>query len=81
MLKEALVDYARWMGYDHPERGDAWLQRLTMPFNLAGLPASSVPWGRSTTGVPIGLQLIGRRGADWQVLAAAARLQAVRTTR
>lgn len=50
---------------------------LTMPFNLAGLPAISVPYGRSATGVPIGLQLVGRRGADWQVLAAAARLEAV----
>lgn len=51
---------------------------LTMPFNLAGLPAISVPFGLSAEGVPIGLQIVGRRGADWQVLAAAARLEAVR---
>ena len=49
--------------------------QLTMPFNLAGLPAISIPWARTRDGVPIGLQLAGRRGADWQVLAAAQRLQ------
>jgi aspartyl-tRNA(Asn)/glutamyl-tRNA(Gln) amidotransferase subunit A len=54
---------------------------LTMPFNLAGLPAISVPFGHSAGGVPIGLQIVGRRGADWQVLAAAARLEAVRPSR
>jgi aspartyl-tRNA(Asn)/glutamyl-tRNA(Gln) amidotransferase subunit A len=49
---------------------------LTMPFNLTGLPAISIPWCESANGLPIGLQVIGRRGADCQVLAAAARLEA-----
>jgi aspartyl-tRNA(Asn)/glutamyl-tRNA(Gln) amidotransferase subunit A len=49
---------------------------FTMPFNLTGLPAISIPWGASTTGAPIGLQLVGRRGHDWDVLAAAERLEA-----
>ena len=31
--------------------------QLTMPFNLAGLPAISVPWCRSRDGVPISLQV------------------------
>ncbi len=55
--------------------------QLTMPFNLTGLPAISVPWRPSPEGLrglPIGLQIIGRRGADWQVLAAARRLEAIR---
>lgn len=52
--------------------------QLTMPFNLTGLPAISVPWRPTAEGLPIGLQIIGRRGADWQVLAAARRLEAVR---
>jgi Asp-tRNA(Asn)/Glu-tRNA(Gln) amidotransferase A subunit family amidase len=52
--------------------------QLTMPFNLAGLPAITIPWSTSKDGAPIGLQLIGRRGADWQVLAAGQRLEALR---
>ncbi len=52
--------------------------QLTMPFNLTGLPAISVPWRNSPEGLPIGLQIIGKRGADWLVLAAARRLEAVR---
>lgn len=32
----------------------------TMPFNLSGQPALSVPCGFSTSGLPIGLQLVGR---------------------
>jgi len=50
--------------------------QLTMPFNLSGLPAVSVPWRMSREGVPISLQVVARRGHDWQALAAAQRLQA-----
>ena len=48
---------------------------FTQPFNLAGLPAISLPWTRSKDGVPIGVQLVGRRGDDWRVLAVAERLE------
>jgi len=53
--------------------------QMTMPFNLTGLPAISVPWRLTSEGLPIGLQIIGRRGADWLVLAAARRLEHLRT--
>jgi aspartyl-tRNA(Asn)/glutamyl-tRNA(Gln) amidotransferase subunit A len=49
--------------------------QLTMPFNLAGLPAISIPWSSSAEGVPICLQVVGRRGADWRTLAVARRLE------
>jgi Asp-tRNA(Asn)/Glu-tRNA(Gln) amidotransferase A subunit family amidase len=49
---------------------------LTLPFNLSGLPAISIPWTMSRDGVPISLQLVGRRGHDWRVLSIAQRLEA-----
>ncbi|WP_341250980.1 amidase [Euzebya pacifica] len=47
----------------------------TFPANLCGLPAASVPVGQTLDGRPIGLQLIGRRGADATVLSACAALE------
>lgn len=49
--------------------------QLTLPFNLTGLPALSLPWSRTADGVPVCLQVVGRYGADWLVLAVAQRLQ------
>ena len=49
---------------------------LTQPFNLAGLPAISLPWSMSRERVPISMQVIGRRGHDWRVLSIAERLEA-----
>jgi aspartyl-tRNA(Asn)/glutamyl-tRNA(Gln) amidotransferase subunit A len=40
----------------------------TMPANLTGLPAISVPCGFAESGLPIGLQLIGRPFAEQTVL-------------
>ncbi|TPX28797.1 amidase family protein, partial [Cylindrospermopsis raciborskii] len=33
---------------------------MTIPVNLAGLPAISVPCGFDSKGLPIGMQLIGK---------------------
>ncbi len=49
----------------------AALTRLTGPFNFSGLPAVSIPCGRDVNGAPVGLQIVGRAGADATVLAAA----------
>jgi aspartyl-tRNA(Asn)/glutamyl-tRNA(Gln) amidotransferase subunit A len=38
----------------------AALLRLTFPFNMTGQPALSLPCGFSSTGLPIGLQLVAR---------------------
>ncbi|MBC3345045.1 amidase [Pseudomonas sp. SWRI196] len=43
------------------------------PFNLSGHPALSIPLG-SAEGLPVGLQLVGAKGADEQLLAIAGRL-------
>ncbi|EMA38172.1 amidase [Halococcus hamelinensis] len=50
---------------------------LTWPFNLTGHPVASVPAG-FVDGLPVGLQVVGRRHADETVLAASAALERVR---
>ena len=51
---------------------------FTYPFNLTGQPAASVPAGFTPDGLPVGLQIVGRRHADRAVLAAAAAYEAAR---
>lgn len=46
----------------------AALPRLTLPFNLSGLPAISVPCGFTANGLPIGLQIAGRAFDEVTVL-------------
>jgi aspartyl-tRNA(Asn)/glutamyl-tRNA(Gln) amidotransferase subunit A len=62
-------------GITYPLHGA--VTQLTLPFNLTGLPALSLPWTRTPDGVPVCIQIVGRRGADWRVLAAAQRLEAL----
>ena len=45
---------------------------FTYPFNMTGQPAASVPCGFTRDGLPIGLQIVGRRFDDAMVLRAAA---------
>jgi len=52
---------------------------LTYPFNMLGaLPAISVPSARSRSGVPIGLQLVGRPHDDQRVFRAASAFERAR---
>ena len=51
---------------------------FTYPFNLTGNPAASVPCGWSADGLPIGLQIVGRRFADALVLQASAAFEQAR---
>ena len=48
---------------------------FTWPFNLTGQPAISIPCGWTDDGLPLGLQLAGRRGADSLVLRVAAAIE------
>ena len=50
----------------------------TFLFNLTGQPASSLPCAVSAEGLPIGLQIVGRRHADASVLALSAAFEALR---
>jgi len=55
----------------------AWIP-FTYPFNMTGQPASSVPCGFTKDGLPIGLQIVGRRFDDVTVLRASAAFERAR---
>lgn len=44
-----------------------WMS-FTYPFNLTGLPAASIPCGWTDSGLPIGMQIIGKRYDEKTVL-------------
>jgi aspartyl-tRNA(Asn)/glutamyl-tRNA(Gln) amidotransferase subunit A len=48
---------------------------LTYHFNLTGQPAISIPCGLTDDGLPVGLQIVGRPGADADVIRAASALE------
>jgi Asp-tRNA(Asn)/Glu-tRNA(Gln) amidotransferase A subunit family amidase len=49
---------------------------LCFPFNFNGYPAATVPCGVTARGLPVGLQIVGRRHDDVGVLRAAAAFEA-----
>jgi aspartyl-tRNA(Asn)/glutamyl-tRNA(Gln) amidotransferase subunit A len=50
----------------------------TMPFNLTGNPAISLPCGFDRDGMPVAIQLVGRPGADLGLLRVAAAFERAR---
>ena len=55
-----------------------WNGAFTLPINVIGHPAATVPAGFSFDGLPIGLHIVGRRGDDVTVLAASAAFERAR---
>jgi aspartyl-tRNA(Asn)/glutamyl-tRNA(Gln) amidotransferase subunit A len=51
---------------------------FTFPFNMTGQPAATVPCGFTRGGLPIGLQIVGRRFDDVTVLRASAAFERAR---
>ncbi|HEX9526107.1 MAG TPA: amidase family protein [Streptosporangiaceae bacterium] len=47
----------------------------TPPWNVAGLPAASVPFGQDEDGLPIGLQLVGPPGSESALLSIARQIE------
>ena len=58
-------DWFPWAGFSYP-------------FNFTGQPAATVPTGFTASGMPVGLQIVGRRLADLQVLQASAAFEEAR---
>jgi Asp-tRNA(Asn)/Glu-tRNA(Gln) amidotransferase A subunit family amidase len=56
---QALTNYTQWFF-------------LTYAISLTGLPAISIPCGFTREGLPVGLQIVGRRRHETAVLRAAA---------
>ena len=52
--------------------------RLTMPMNITGVPAITVPAGLSPRGLPVGMQIVGRRHQDALLLDVASRWERLR---
>jgi amidase len=48
---------------------------FTYPFNISGQPAISLPLGWSETGLPIGVQLVGRPFGEYQIIGLAAQIE------
>jgi fatty acid amide hydrolase 2 len=55
--------------------GRPWLLTPAAIFNLAEVPVTEVPIGRSARGLPLGVQVAGRHGADHVTIAAALALE------
>ena len=63
-----------------PQHAWDWLPwaSFSYPFNFTGQPAASVPAGFTPAGLPVGLQIVGRRFADLTVLQASAAFEQAR---
>ena len=51
---------------------------FTLPINIIGHPAATVPAGFSSDGLPIGLHIVGRKGGEETVIAASAAFERAR---
>ena len=65
ILAGSLVPFSDWSPFSYP-------------WNVTGQPAATVPCGFTREGLPVGLQIVGRRFADATVLRAAAAFEEVR---
>ena len=64
-------------------QGKGWIRTMlgvanwiyTPAWNLAGLPAASVPFGSDDDGLPLGLQLVGPAGSEATLLGLASQIE------
>ncbi|MGO9080229.1 MAG: amidase [Streptosporangiaceae bacterium] len=67
-----------WVHEINGRRQDTYLDWMASAYliSVTGLPAVSVPAGFTPAGLPVGLQLVGRRRGDWDLLAMARAFEA-----
>jgi aspartyl-tRNA(Asn)/glutamyl-tRNA(Gln) amidotransferase subunit A len=70
-IEQDLFDPLEIDGHSYAEMRPNWFP-WTMPFNLSGHPAITLPCGFGADGLPIGLQLIGRLRGEAELLQACA---------
>lgn len=72
LIAPTAPDTAFPLNYKGASPVDIYLSDIcTVPVNIAGVPAISVPCGEDSKGLPIGMQIIGRRFDEATVLQAA----------
>ena len=67
------------MDAPHHESGEQWVDwtPFSFPFNMTQQPASSMPCGFTSEGLPVGLQIVGPRYRDDLVLRASRAFETV----
>jgi aspartyl-tRNA(Asn)/glutamyl-tRNA(Gln) amidotransferase subunit A len=76
-LREGLFEPIELCGQKVESVRKSWFP-YTHPFNLSGNPAVTIPVGFHDDGLPVGLQLVARRGADALLCRAAALMEKAR---
>jgi aspartyl-tRNA(Asn)/glutamyl-tRNA(Gln) amidotransferase subunit A len=76
-IKEALFEPIEIEGKKVDTVRKAWFP-YTHPFNLSGNPAVTLPAGLHSDGLPVAIQLVGRRGEDARLLRVAALFEQAR---
>jgi aspartyl-tRNA(Asn)/glutamyl-tRNA(Gln) amidotransferase subunit A len=74
------LDVGRLNPPNFPQHAWDWFPwaSFSYPFNFTGQPAATVPAGFTAAGLPVGLQIIGRRFDDLTVLQASAAFETAR---
>jgi amidase len=72
------MDNADYLAYRLGKKGVIGYSPFAPLANLTGMPAISIPFGMSSDGLPIGIQLMGPLGSEALLLELAAQVEALR---
>lgn len=72
------MDNADYLAYRLGKKGVIAYSSFAPLANLAGMPAISIPFGLSSDGLPIGIQLMGPLGSEAMLLELAAQVESLR---